>query len=161
MGALELNDGLREFCRKKGDEGLNAEGRQGSRQLRRWRRVFRDELEHVANETCTLHSHDPEMTRAECLARSLWTLAQSGECRWATHLLLNRWLGRTPMTIDMSQHIAIDLTKSLDPSTLARYRHLVQHEDTLTPEEAAELQHFRFRTQLIPGGPDDGLQHVE
>jgi hypothetical protein len=72
------------------------------------------------------------MTRGECLARRLWDLAQSGDCRWAVHLLLNRWLGRLPMHVDLQQQVTLDLTASLDPSTLARYRWLVQHEDSLT-----------------------------
>jgi hypothetical protein len=62
----------------------------------------------------------------------LWDLAQSGDCRWAVHLLLNRWLGRLPMHVDLQQQVTLDLTASLDPSTLARYRWLVQHEDSLT-----------------------------
>ena len=52
---------------------------------------------------------------------------------------------------DMAEVLPDDLTTSLDPSTLARYRWLVTHEDSLTPDEAAELQHFRLRTQLTPG----------
>jgi hypothetical protein len=145
-----LPDALIQHCRKAGDPGLNPSGRQGSRALRKWRREFKAELDVVSTEPCPLHHHDPEITRAECFAVSLWTLAQSGE-RWAAFLLLNRWLGRTPFNVDLQQNVSIDLTKSLDPSTLARYRWLVTHEDSLTPDEAAELQHLRFRTQLTPG----------
>ena len=131
---------------------------QGPRALRRFRREFRTELDTIANEACTLHSHDPEMTRGECLGRRLWDLAQSGECRWATALLLNRWLGRVAYSIDLQSHVAIDLTASLDPSTLARYRFLVTHEGSLTPDEVNELHAFRIRSAVpdlpSPGGGD-------
>ena len=65
---------------------------------------------------------------------------------WAVHLLLNRWLGRVPLNIDMSQHIAVDLTQAFDERALARYRWLVQHEHELTADQQLELQHYRMRS---------------
>ena len=144
MGALELNDGLAQHCRKQGDAPLNAEGRQGTRALRKWRRLFKDELQCIADEECSLHKHDEPMTHAECLARSLWRLALGGE-RWACNLLLLRWIGRCLLRLDLQQPVSIDLTQMFDERALQRYRHLVTHEDSLTPDEAAELQHYRFR----------------
>ena len=77
---------------------------------------------------------------------------------WATALLLNRWLGRVAYSIDLQSHVAIDLTASLDPSTLARYRFLVTHEGSLTPDEVNELHSFRIRSAVpdlpSPGGGD-------
>ena len=74
------------------------------------------------------------ISRRECLAHQLWTAAFLRQ-RWAVHTLLLRWVGRPPFDVDVQQRVAIDLTRPLTPSTLARYRCLVTHEDTLTPDE--------------------------
>jgi hypothetical protein len=97
---FELNDGLAQHVIKKGDPGRNKLGVQGTPQLRRSYREFRQELGHVSTLPCCAHDHDPPMSLAECLARDLWIRAVHGE-RWAAHLLLNRWLGRVAFEVEI------------------------------------------------------------
>jgi len=162
MGQYELNAGLAEYCHKPGGPGTNPQGVQGSKELRRFRREFREELDAIAHVPCLLHPHDPPLTRGECLATRLWDLAQS-DVRWAAHLLLNRWLGKVPLNIDVQQRVDVSLLFS--DHQRERYRDLIDREaaGTITYEEQQELRAFRRRSgapQLGPGD-NDGSAPVE
>jgi hypothetical protein len=157
MPQYELNPGLAEFCHEKGGPGTNPHGVQGSPALRRWRRIFRDELQFIADEECSLHQHEEPVTHAECLARTLWHLALGGE-RWAAHLLLLRWQGRVPYNIDLQQQVQISFTED----QRERYFSLIQREASgeITSDEASELHAFRLRSHApqpqLSGGSDNG-----
>jgi hypothetical protein len=163
----ELNDGLAEHLHKKGGPGTNPHGVQGSRALRAWRREFKDELEHVSREACTLHERPEPISHSECLARRLWISALLGE-RWACHLLLLRWQGRVPYSVDLQTHVTTDWTQLFDDTARLRYRALIDREAqaTITPDEADEQEAFRMRSgaptpQQLTRGHDNGLERVE
>ena len=160
MGQFELNDALSRFTRRRGQPGLNASGKQGSRALRAARREFKDQLIMIAKEPCDIpdHAHTEPITKIECLARRLWNTAAAPE-RWAISLLLLRMEGRVPLDIDIQQvSVVADLRTLFDESQRARYRELIDIEsrDALTPGEADELFDFRHRAgaKQLTGGSD-------
>ena len=102
-GATTLNDGFAAHMIRPGDPGRNKLGVQGSTEVRRSLREFKRELTYVGGLPCCVHDHEPPITHAECLARTLWILAliPGDDQRWASNLLLNRWLGRAPLAVEI------------------------------------------------------------
>jgi hypothetical protein len=118
--AWERPEELALAAAKKGEPSRNPTG-WNNPALRFRKRDFRRELDIIANEECTQHEHKPPMLRRECMARVLWEQAQEGH-KWAMHLLLNRWVGRPTLQIDLdvTQQPPLALPNLTNEQLLAR-----------------------------------------
>jgi hypothetical protein len=162
MAQIELNEGLARSQIQPG-ELRNRHGVSASRAVRARFRQFRDLLDEQAHAPCTDHPHDPPVSNAKCLVDSMFRLAKNGE-RWAAVLVLNRWLGRIPLEIELNSKI--DRRGTLTEEQKARYRELIDRErqHILTPGEVMELRAFRGvsgHPQLTPAPSSSNVIDVE